>query len=74
MLNEDGLKYKAHQMSRTLDEIKKNVESRDEMDKNREESPLVCVDDAVVVDSSDMDFDETVAYMLKLIQETINHE
>ena len=28
------------------------------MDKNREESPLVCVDDAVVVDSSDMDFDE----------------
>ena len=58
----------------TLDEIKKNVESRDEMDKSREESPLVCVDDAVVVDSSDMNFDETVAYMLKLIQETINHE
>lgn len=58
----------------TLDEIKKNVESRDEMDKSREESPLVCVDDAVIVDSSDMDFDETVAYMLKLIQETINHE
>ena len=57
-----------------LDEIKKNVESRDEMDKSREESPLVCVDDAVVVDSSDMNFDETVAYMLKLIQETINHE
>ncbi len=54
--------------------LKKNVESRDEMDKNREESPLVCVDDAVVVDSSDMNFDETVAYMLKLIQETINHE
>ena len=58
----------------TLDEIKKNVESRDEMDKSREESPLVCVDDAVIVDSSDMNFDETVAYMLKLIQETINHE
>ena len=58
----------------TLDEIKKNVESRDEMDKSREESPLVCVDDAVIVDSSNMDFDETVAYMLKLIQETINHE
>ena len=58
----------------SLEDIKKNVESRDEMDKNREESPLVCVYDAVVVDSSDMDFDETVAYMLKLIQETINHE
>lgn len=58
----------------SLEDIKKNVESRDEMDKSREESPLVCVDDAVVVDSSDMNFDETVAYMLKLIQETIDHE
>lgn len=58
----------------TLDEIKKNVVSRDEMDKNREESPLVCVEDAVVVDSSDMNFDETVAYILNLVQETINHE
>ena len=54
--------------------LKRMLKSRDEMDKNREESPLVCVDDAVVVDSSDMDFDETVSYMLKLIQETINHE
>ena len=58
----------------TLEEIKKNVESRDEMDKNREESPLVCVEDAVVVDSSNMNFDETVAYILNLVQETINHE
>ena len=58
----------------TLDEIKKNVVSRDEMDKNREESPLVCVEDAVVVDSSNMNFDETVAYILNLVQETINHE
>ena len=44
------------------------------MDKNREESPLICVDDAVVVDSSDMTFDETVAYILNLVQEIINHE
>ena len=44
------------------------------MDKNREESPLVCVEDAVVVDTSNMNFDETVAYILNLVQETINHE
>ena len=44
------------------------------MDKNREESPLVCVEDAVVVDSSNMNFDETVAYILNLVQEIINHE
>ena len=44
----------------SLEDIKKNVESRDEMDKNRDESPLVCVEDAIVVDSSNMTFDETV--------------
>ena len=58
----------------SLDEITKNVERRDEMDKNREESPLVCVDDAVVIDSSDMTFDETVNRILQLVQEIINHE
>ena len=41
----------------SLEDIKKNVESRDAMDKNRDESPLVCVEDAIVVDSSNMTFD-----------------
>lgn len=54
-----------------LEDIKKNVESRDEMDKNRDESPLVCVDDAIVVDSSNMTFDETVKHILHLVQERI---
>ena len=55
----------------TLEDIKKNVESRDEMDKNRDESPLVCVEDAIVVDSSNMTFDETVKHILHLVQERI---
>ena len=54
-----------------LEDIKKNVESRDEMDKNRDESPLVCVEDAIVVDSSNMTFEETVEYILHLVQERI---
>lgn len=54
-----------------LEDIKKNVESRDEMDKNRDESPLVCVEDAIVVDSSNMTFDETVKHILHLVQELI---
>ena len=54
-----------------LEVIKKNVESRDEMDKNRDESPLVCVEDAIVVDSSNMTFDETVKHILHLVQERI---
>lgn len=55
----------------SLEDIKKNVESRDEMDKNRYESPLVCVEDAIVVDSSNMTFDETVEHILHLVQERI---
>ena len=55
----------------SLEDIKKNVESRDEMDKNRVESPLVCVEDAIVVDSSNMTFDETVEHILHLVQERI---
>ena len=55
----------------SLEDIKKNVESRDEMDKNRDESPLVCVEDAIVVDSSNMTFDETVEHILDLVQERI---
>ena len=55
----------------SLEDIKKNVESRDEMDKNRVESPLVCVEDAIVVDSSNMTFDETVKHILHLVQERI---
>ena len=54
-----------------LEDIKKNVESRDEMDKNRDESPLVCVEEAIIVDSSNMTFDETVEHILHLVQERI---
>ena len=54
-----------------LEDIKKNVESRDEMDKNRDESPLVCVEDAIIVDSSNMTFDEAVKHILHLVQERI---
>lgn len=55
----------------SLEDIKNNVESRDKMDKNRDESPLVCVEDAIVVDSSNMTFDETVEHILHLVQERI---
>lgn len=55
----------------TLEEIKKSVSARDEMDKNREESPLVCVPEAIVIDSSDMTFDDTVTMLEKLVREKI---
>ena len=55
----------------TLEDIKDSVMQRDDMDKNRKESPLIQVEDAVLVDSSEMTFDETVEHILHLVQERI---
>ena len=55
----------------TLEDIKESVMQRDDMDKNRKESPLIQVEDAVLVDSSEMTFDETVERILHLVQERI---
>lgn len=55
----------------TLEDIKDSVMQRDDMDKNRKESPLIQVEDAVLVDSSNMTFDETVEHILYLVQERI---
>lgn len=52
-----------------LEDIKDSVMQRDDMDKNRKESPLIQVEDAVLVDSSEMTFDETVEHILHLVQE-----
>lgn len=68
------LEVKETDNEQPLVEIQESVQNRDEMDKNRKESPLVCVEDAIVVDSSNLTFEETVAHILTLVQETIEHE
>ena len=57
----------------TLEAIRENVEHREYLDMNRDESPLVCVDDAVVVDSSNLTFEQTVDRLTSLIEEA-SHE
>ena len=54
------LEVKGTVNEQTLEDIKDSVMQRDDMDKNRKESPLIQVEDAVLVDSSEMTFDETV--------------
>ena len=44
---------------------------RDKQDSEREFSPLVCAEDAVVVDTSNMSVDEAVAFIKKSIQSKI---
>lgn len=52
-----------------LEEILREVEARDWQDMHRETDPLRQAEDAVVVDSSDLTFDETVAKVLSIIRE-----
>ena len=65
------LEVKGTVNEQTLEDIKDSVMQRDDMDKNRKESPLIQVEDAVLGDSSAMTFDETVEHILHLVQERI---
>lgn len=51
-----------------LEEVCRTVAERDAMDMNRKESPLVCVDDAVVVETDHLSIEETVQTLVDLIR------
>lgn len=52
-----------------FDEIKSDIEQRDERDMNREISPLCQAEDAILVDSSDMTIDEVIDKIVALYEE-----
>lgn len=52
-----------------LDKIKKDIEERDYRDMHREASPLKQAEDAVLVDSSNMNIEEVVEAILNIWQE-----
>ncbi|MGN0768610.1 MAG: (d)CMP kinase [Christensenellales bacterium] len=51
----------------TVDEIREDIEKRDEQDKNRSFAPLVICDDAVVIDTSCMTIEEVTEAVMKKI-------
>ena len=51
-----------------LDEIEKDIIERDQRDMNRETSPLTQADDAILLDSSDLDIDGVVERMKEIIE------
>jgi cytidylate kinase len=51
-----------------LDAIEKEIAERDERDMNREISPLKQADDAILVDTSDMDIDEVVEAINEIVR------
>lgn len=56
----------------TLEEVKKNIQMRDYIDSTRVESPLRKVDDAVVLDNSNMSIEEQDAFLLALYEERVS--
>lgn len=61
----------------SFEEIVSNIESRDRIDSQREMAPLKKADDAIEVDTSNMNIAEVVEHILSLVQskqrEDINH-
>jgi len=56
----------------SLEQILENIESRDNDDSRRSENPLIQVDDAIVVDNSNLTKEEQFDFVLNLSQEKIN--
>jgi cytidylate kinase len=51
----------------SLDEVLQSLKERDDDDLNRKESPLIKADDAVVLDNSELNKEEQLEFVLKLI-------
>ena len=54
----------------SFEEVLKNVEERDYIDTNREDSPLVMADDAIEIDNSHLDRKEQFDLVLELVNDT----
>jgi cytidylate kinase len=55
----------------TIEEIKANLEMRDYIDSNREESPLRKADDAILIDNTNLTAKETIQKVAKLAKQII---
>jgi cytidylate kinase len=53
-----------------LDDVVEEIKSRDQRDKTRNTAPLVVAEDAVILDNSDLDIDDTVATILDRVKST----
>lgn len=52
--------------------VLENVTSRDHLDTTRDDSPLVKADDAIEIDNSDMNVDQTYAVAMRYVKERLN--
>jgi len=57
----------------TFDEVKDNLTKRDYIDMNRDVSPLVQADDAIVIDNTEITREEQLEIAINIINEKINN-
>ncbi|MFP8487804.1 (d)CMP kinase [Gracilimonas sp. Q87] len=58
----------------TLEEIKQNIAQRDDKDSNRSSDPLKKADDAIEVNTSDMTFEDQVAFISNVIKDELSKQ
>lgn len=61
-------------MPAEFEEVKANLEKRDQIDSNRADSPLKKADDAILLDNSEMTLDEQMVWFRDLYQKVISNE
>ncbi|KKQ33227.1 MAG: Cytidylate kinase [candidate division TM6 bacterium GW2011_GWF2_37_49] len=54
--------------TRTLEDVQKDIELRDKRDKERDVAPLIVPSDAITIDNTNLDFEQTVQEFLKHIK------
>lgn len=65
---------KAQGKNITLDDVKRNISQRDQTDANRSSDPLKKADDAILVDTSEITFEEQVAFISNKIKAKISQQ
>ena len=53
----------------TLEDLQREIEARDKFDTSREHSPLRAADDAIIIDTSDMNIDQVVNIIKRKVRE-----
>lgn len=61
-------------MPAEFEEVKANLEKRDQIDSNRADSPLKMADDAILLDNSEMTLDQQMVWFRDLFQKVISNE
>ena len=61
-------------ISCNIEEIEKDIIERDFKDMNRAISPLVQAEDAILVDSSEMDIDQVIQTILDIVDRKVNNK